>query len=709
MAKAKKKKISNREDDDATKMALFVQSRFDVAREARQASGIETIWADAKRAFDGDFEKESETDGVKDRSQIYVQITRSKCVAALASIVSTIFQKGTLPYDVTPSSIPDSINQYLEALGINMADNIDGMKLRIKDQIEEADVRKKVVQLILELIVFGTCFIRTPVTKKYTRTKFDVQFPEGITLPTLEEIGQLPEEEQAQVIAQIKQLIGQAGQFVMDKFTEFGPDIEVLRIWDAFPDPDMRTPDTQQGDWIIHRMLVTKLELLKKVDDGQFDREKILRVLDSDEDASATDHRSVSNDPDYDYTNSDAKYTILRYSGALSIRDLAEFLSEGDAKRVEDRKEDEMVEAVITVIGKELMDVALALDSDGLRQYQLCPYEIVPNWPWGRGIPQNVKDSQSLVNGLTRSLVETKKMSSATQAIMNPSAFRTGEDGKMYPRKVWKTAKHVTDVTKVMQFFQVPDNSQGTLDAIAVFKNMADEHSGIPKVLEGQSSGVGASSRATAFEVDTIVSAANMQLDNVIRNIDEFIISKIALSFYKWNMELSDDMDIKGDFNVIATGYQSFKDKQDKAQKIDMLIGGYGQDPEIRSMFRLEDLVRERLELDNLDRYMWDSDSIQQIREQERANAEAAAQAEIEREDRVQANKFQDQVTKRAEVSATKDEIQKERDSEEALQEQEDAALINEVLETGSNSAGPSGSDQEIADQIDKAFAKLRG
>lgn len=714
---AESDKQLTQEEDNERKLSHFVVDAFEKATKARSNSGIESTWSDAKRAFDGEFEKESDTDGVRDRSEIFVQLTRSKCVAALASIVSTVFQKGTLPYEILPPEIADSINDYLEFIGFDMSQNLTRMSTRIEDQIKEANVRKKVVLAILDMIVYGTCFIRVPVSRKYTRTRYDVQTPEGINLPTMEQIQQLPPEEQGNALAMVRQLIAQAGKFVMEKFTEFGPDIEVLRVWDAFPDPDSRSSDVQEGDWIIHRSIVTRLELLRMVDDGIFTKEKVLRVLDDGEYGGESQGANVTsssaeanNDPDFDYSSSEANHLILRYSGSLSLGQLREFLSDGDETRVEGRPDDELVEAVITVIGEELMEVELALDADGLRQYQLCPYEAVPNTPWGRGIPQNVKDTQSLVNGFTRTLVEAKKMSSSVQAIMNPGMFRVGEDGKMYPRKVWKTNKAVDDVRKAISWFTAPDSSAGTLEAIAMFKNMADEHSGMPRVLEGQQSG-GAASRSTAFEISQVVNSANMQLDNVIRNLDEYVISRIVRGFYKWNMEVSEDMGIKGDYTINATGFQSFKDQQEKAQKIDMVLGGLAQDPELRSMLNMEDLLRARLSVIDMDRYMYNPQELQQIRTAQAKQAQAQAEAEKQRLLEEDQRKFDQAVLKKSEVQATKDDIQKERDIDDAIQEREDAEAIAQFTSGGSAPEQPiaSGTNSEIAAELDRVFAKIAG
>ena len=672
--------MSDRENEDtpSRRLAYFINERFEKASNARSSSGIETTWANARDAFEGDFQKESKTDGERERSQIFVQVTRSKCIAALASIVSAIFQKGTLPYDIEESVIADSINDYLMAIGINTAENLDRMKVTIEDQLQESDVKKKMVHAILQMIIYGTVCIQVPVTKTRTRTRYDVELPEGSPpLPTMEELMNAGSpEEQAEMIEIARQIVTQTGQFVMDKFEEYGPDIEVIRIWDAFPDPDMSTSDVQSADWFIHRAVLTKMQMLDNMKQGIYDQEQALACIETEELTST--QMAKGNDPDFDYANSNAKYMVLTFSGKMSLVDLRSVLDNDSKERVRERLDDEVVEAVIISCGERILSASIGLDADGMRPFQLCPYEQVDDSPWGRGIPQNISDAQSLVNGLTRSLVEAKKMSSSLQTVVNPAHLQPGENSKVYPRKVWKLGKHVDDARKAINWFSMPDTSGGTLEAIAVFRSMADDHSGLPRILEGQSTG-SAASRNTATEVTQLVSSANMQLENVIRNIDEFIITKIIMGFYRWNMTMSDAMSIKGDFAIHARGYQSFRDRLERAQKIDMVLGGYGQDPEFRRMLKLEDMFRQRLAVDGLDDLMWDSETIQRIIQQEQEQAQAQQQAQMEMMMQIEQQKFDNQVAKKAEVMATKDEIKKQRDQNEAINEIETAEMIESL------------------------------
>ena len=688
------------QDSANRRLARYVHELFDKSANARSNSGIESTWSDARDAFEGKYQKESPTEGERDKSQIFVQITRSKCIAALASIVAAIFQKVEMPYYIEASSIPDSINGYLEAIGINIEDNLDRMKGKIDDQITEANMRPKLVRAILNMIVYGTCCIQVPVTKNRTRTKYDVVYPDGVTVPTLEQIQQMPPEQQQQTIQSVQQIISQFGQFVMSKFEEYGPDMEVIRIWDAFPDPDMNSCDVQGGDWFIHRALITKLEFLNRIKQGHFDAESGMTAIKDNDGATATNVKG--NDPAFDYANSEAKYQILTFTGKLSVKTLKEVLDNDSKARITDREDDDLVEAIIAVSGDEVLSAAIGIDQDGLRPFQLCVYEQVPESPWGRGVPQNIKDAQSLVNGLTRSLVEAKKLSSSLQTVIKPSSFAAGENGKVYPRKVWKLATHEEDVRKAIQWFTMPDSSGGTLEAISVFRSLADDHSGIPRILEGQSQG-SASSRTTATEVSQLVSSANLQLENVIRNIDTFLIGNIVLGFYRWNMEMSDDMHIKGDFTIYPTGYESFKAKQERSAKIDMVLGGHAQDPQLRRMLNMEAIFRERLALDGLDEFMFDSQTIQDIIAQEQAQQQELMQQQAQMQAELEEQKFEQAVRKKGEVMATKEEIKKERDINDGIKEIE---MGNMLRNLGAQAQVAKTSGQ--AAKIDEAVNKVK-
>jgi hypothetical protein len=107
-----------------------------------------------------------------------------------------------------------------------------------------------------------------------------------------------------------------------------------------------------------------------------------------------------------------------------------------------------------------------------------------------------------------------------------------------------------------------------------------------------------------------------------------------------------------------------------------MVLGGYGQDPELRRMLKMEDIFRQRLELDGLSEFMWNSTEIQNIIAQEQQAAMEAQERQMEMALRLEQQKFDNAVLKKSEVQATKEEIKKERDVEEAVKEQETLAMM---------------------------------
>ena len=670
-------------------LALFIQGKFSSYAQARESSGIERKWENALNAFEGRYQKESQTDGEESRSKIYVQVTRSKCIAAFANISAALFQTGALPYEIKNTPLPDSVNEYLEFLGISTHDSLEAMKAKLDDQFAEAGVIRVLNNAILDLIVYGTAFVRSPVPKRVSRNHYNIAMPPGMRLPSMEEMQNFATsqsedpEEQKQFFEELRLMVRaqvlQIGQFELQTKQEVIPAIAHYEIWDAFPDPDMRDPSVQLGDGFIHRSLMTRVQLMKMREIGQYDVEAIDRCLGTSRPtgtSSGFESEGSINPRRQEITNSSIEFELLEFSGLIRKSDLLKHVDDVDRKQMEEGEPDELVEAMVTVCGEEVFRAQLNPYEERIRPFFLCPYEQVSHRTWGRGIPENIADSQSLINGLTRSFVEGKKMSSSLQVAVKPANLEVGHDLNLYPNKTWRLAKHATSIDEAIQWFAPPDTTSGTLDAIFQFRQMADEDSGLPRVIEGKQSLK--PTESTAFEVSKLVNAANLQLEKVIKNIDEYWLINVVQTFYRWNM-LQNGNEFKGDFLIKATGFQQFKDRAEKGQKIDMILAGYAQDPELRLMLKLQDLLREKLRTIDMSEFMWDPERIQQIQEEQQAAAEAAQQAaqqaELDAAAALQQQKFDQSVVKKSEVAATKDAIEKERNIKEGEEEIEKAGL----------------------------------
>jgi hypothetical protein len=132
---------------------------------------------------------------------------------------------------------------------------------------------------------------------------------------------------------------------------------------------------------------------------------------------------------------------------------------------------------------------------------------------------------------------------------------------QMYPWKVWQvTSDPMAGASPPMQFFQPSSLSQELMAVYEKFSVLADEYTGIPRYMTGDSPGGGAA--RTASGMSMLMSNAGKSIKQVIANIDENVIRLAIERLYFYNMRYGDDPDLKGDVNIVARGATSLLVKE---------------------------------------------------------------------------------------------------------------------------------------------------
>jgi len=81
---------------------------------------------------------------------------------------------------------------------------------------------------------------------------------------------------------------------------------------------------------------------------------------------------------------------------------------------------------------------------------------------------------------------------------------------------------------------------------------LADEYTGIPRYMTGDSPAGGAG--RTASGMSMLMSNAGKAIKQVVANIDGNVISPVIDRLYYYNMRYGTDPDLKGDINIVARG-----------------------------------------------------------------------------------------------------------------------------------------------------------
>lgn len=345
----------------------------------------------------------------------------------------------------------------------------------------------------------------------------------------------------------------QAGNFqlkVTDKITLHWERVDPFNIYWA---PHSTEVD---GGYVVERHRMNRGTLNELIDVEGYDSAAIRGVLDEygrgglntwlmiDSSKAHAEGKSVSSL----VGNPEAVIDALQFWGSVQGRMLKEW---GMAEI-----EDELVEyqCEVWVIGQWVIKATLNPDPCGRKPYYKTSYEKVPGSWDGNGVSDLVRDTASMCNAAARALANNMGLASGPQAYVTVDRLPPGEDvTQMYPWRIWQVNSDPYGSTaKPVEFFQPTSNAQELLQIYEKFSVLADEYSGVPRYMTGDSPAGGAGRTATGMSM--LMSNAGKSIKQVIGNVDLDITGPLVERLYYWNMKYSDDPELKGDVRVVACG-----------------------------------------------------------------------------------------------------------------------------------------------------------
>jgi hypothetical protein len=225
----------------------------------------------------------------------------------------------------------------------------------------------------------------------------------------------------------------------------------------------------------------------------------------------------------------------------------------------------------VWMIDNIVVRAVLNYDPLGRKPYYMTSFEKVPGRIDGNGVADLCMDAQNMCNAAARALANNMGISSGPQVGVNISRLPAGEDiTQMYPWKIWQFRQSdYADSTPPMSFFQPNSNAAELMGVFDRFMAISDEVSGIPRYMTGQHvPGAG----RTSSGLSMLMSNAGKSIKQVISNIDHDVMRPMLQRQYQRNLRYSDDPDLIGDVQIVATGAMSLVVKEAEAvRKTDFL------------------------------------------------------------------------------------------------------------------------------------------
>ena len=530
----------------------IVDDLFEWFRDERNTR-LETTMRRSYDAFRGRYESESlmkwkATEGKDWRSKVFVRLTKQKVVAGFNQVSAVALHGQKLRWDLKPTPVPES------APGIRLPEpeakvRAGRMKAQIDDDFTQCNAQDVILGSILERTIYGWSWLWAPILRSYNRMVVDFGIPGEDGLYFSPEI------------------MMEFGRHTLRQEKYHRPIIENPSIWSVFW--DLETADHQKGQGIIIREMMSVGRFLDLAEKPGYEKGTIQEIAKQygskkdneageDDDSHGPIWEAISKHkrviPVYIFYGRAPKEELKEYDGDrfdLSAKNLREF----------------EIHAVATKIGKKGTPAIIRkprLSPLAYRPLYLAKWESLPNESGGVGVPENIEDTQMIVNGLTRSMLDNKALAANLMMWWNPARMAPGMNKALYPGKAFETSEGVDDVAKAMQFFAPPDITGNTPKLIEFFKQFADEESGLARQMEGQT----LESRITAYEVSKMVESGNKMIGGVMRSHDLGHMKPLVEAFYHWHMLTNPDETMKGDYTAEAKGFESYVEKAQRGQDI---------------------------------------------------------------------------------------------------------------------------------------------
>lgn len=532
----------------------YVQGRWEIMRNHRSSSGLDTRLLAAMRVFNGVYDGAQLADIRKfGGSEVYARVVGTKARGATA-LLRDVYFNNERPWSLRPTPnprLPDDIiggirnlvtmeaqqlaqagqpvdsamvrqrAQQLTAAAVEASRNkavaeAEKSELALDDILIEGEFYQALAEFLVDLPLFPYACIKGPVVKMSS----EVTWVEGA----------------AQIIDKPKMFWERVSPF----------DIYWLPGVSSIARSDM-----------IHRLRWTRQDLNDLIGLPGWDEEAVRSAIREYDQGlrdwlEATDAtRALAEGREDPTTNRSSMIDAVNFHGAVQGRMLREIgFTPGE---VPDEDRDYQVEAWI--VGRYILKVQLTPSPRARHPFYISSFEKVPGTPVGNGLPDMLSDIEDVANAALRALVNNMAMASGPQVVIMGNRFAATEDlDELYPWKRWIAADEPGQMSlPPVQFYQPQSNASELLGIYQKMTEISDEISAIPRYITG--SGAPGGAGRTASGLSMLMGNASKQLQQVASNVDIDVIDQTLQSLYDMVMLTgAEGLELRGDENIEVRG-----------------------------------------------------------------------------------------------------------------------------------------------------------
>lgn len=584
-----------------TGLAQFFLKRIKEWRDNKDRILVPKLQANlnAMQKIDDQRKKRFKKDEGKDwRSDYYGPEIKTKVYTVFATLCDIVFKNDQIQFKLAPSPYEQELIEQDEELRQQSEEDVDLMEDKVKEQQRDFGALKEAKKKLLSSCTYAMSWGAFHV-KHINRTSYAKQeFTSPNFGPTLASFEQ--QEESVNV-----------------------PGNRYVSVWNMFW--DMEDDDIQNNSGLAEFNLISPYEALSFKGQYLYLDDYIDKVVDaykSNERSFAEEHTLPPGLREIQHRKKGLSH--YRFFGRAPRRQVEEFeriigqmKKGGRSKRTYEtldpsdfnpfgyNEEDtgDEVEIMAELLDEEV--IRFARWKDQSRPYHLSVPELTLDGDVPQGLADNMAEDQYLHNGLMRALLDNLRLAGNVLLAIKESLFNDPDKikGPLKPGSTFDLSDACVKASDAIQQVIIQDVSQGIVGTIGIVDQKQDDHSLVPKIMQGGT--LPKQKPDTAYELSQLLENASRYLGMLAKANDQDHIEPDVMDCYRYNM---DDPDFggpqqrgKGNFVCHALGFKSLQDKLIRMQAIWKLLLAFMADQETRKEMKIRDHMEELYRQSDLD------------------------------------------------------------------------------------------------------------
>jgi len=595
---------STMDADELPGIIGHVTRKYEESKSSRQTH--ESRWLRAYKNYRGVYDSTTQFRD-SEKSKVFIKITKTKTLAAYGQIVDVLFANKKFPITVEPTPVPEGIADVVhqavpgeEQLQSPFGYDGDGRELPpgateatpsmdklggLKEQYEGANLIEgaarlpnqpqispaKKTALKMEKVIHDQLLDNNAVNTLRHSIFESVLLGTGIIKGPLSYNKTVHKWTQEKEYTPYDRLI---------------PKIEAVSCWDFFPDP--AATSLSDCDYVIQRHKFTRSQMRDLKNMPFFNEDAIEECLAMGGNYTTEYYEDIIQTYDkqnYGEGTTTDRYEILEYWGILD-RQLLEQIGADIPSSLDHLNE---MQVNVWVGNAHVLRVAINPFTPQRIPYQALPYEINPYQLFGVGVPENMEDAQLLMNGHVRMAIDNLALAGNLVFDVDEASLVPGQNMDIFPGKIFRRQSGVTGTA--INGLKFPNTAPENLQMYMQARQLADEETGIPSVMHGQT-GVSGTGR-TSSGLSMLLSGANLSIKTVMKNIDDYLLKPLGEAMFQWNMQFNtENPEIVGDLEIKPRGVASVMQKEVRSQRLTSLLQTVAN-PMLAPFIKIPNLIRE--------------------------------------------------------------------------------------------------------------------